>query len=58
MTDLSESMWNLALKPLKTLFLHAHIVYDQKSWMGGGFPLGAPTNKITPFERVVLRDAN
>ena len=37
MVDLSKSMWNLALQPLKTLYLHYHNAYGHQTWHGGEF---------------------
>ena len=57
MLNLSESMWNLALLPLKTSYLHYHNCYDHKTWQDGGSPWGAPTNKVTKnLGHVVLQD--
>ena len=40
-------MWNIALQPLKTLYLHYHNVYGHQTWQGGDLPWGALTHKAT-----------
>ena len=48
MADLWQSMWNIALQPLKTLlYHHYHNAYDHQIYRGGGLPRGAPTHKVT-----------
>ena len=57
MADLNESMMNLALEPLKTLYLHFHNVYGHQTLQGGDLPLGAPTAIVKlSFDHVVSRD--
>ena len=47
MVDLSESMLNLAVQPLKTYLLpHYHNAYNHQTWQGDDLPWGAST-KIT-----------
>ena len=53
MADLSQSIWNLALQPLKSLYLHYHNAYGHQTWQGNDLPQGAPK---AHFDHVVLRD--
>ena len=46
MTDLSESMRNLALQ-LKELCLQCHNAYDHQTWKGSDLQGEAPTGKVT-----------
>lgn len=45
MVELSESMWNLALEPLRT-YLHYSSAYDPQTWKDGDLPYGTPTDKV------------
>ena len=57
MVDFSEGMWNLALQPLKKLYLHFHIAYGHQTWQSGNLSYRAANNKVTwPFDHVVLQD--
>ena len=55
MTDLSESIWNLALQPLETLYLHYHNAYGHQIWRGDDLPGSTPIYEITcSSDHVVL----
>ena len=56
MPDLSKSMWNVALQPLKTN-LYCHNAYGNQTWKGVELQWGAPTDKDAwPFAHVILWD--
>ena len=38
MVDLSESMWNPVLQPLKALYLHYDNAYGHQTWQGVNLP--------------------
>ena len=49
--------WNLALQPLKTLYLYYHNGYGHLVWQGGDLPWETPICKMTQtFDHLVLRD--
>lgn len=55
--DSTESIWNLAFQPLKTLYLHNQNNYDQQTCHGDGLPRDAPTHKVTwRSDHVVLQN--
>ena len=55
MTDLKEGIWNLALQPLKTLYLLYHNAYGHQTCQDGDLPREAPAHKITrTFGHVIL----
>ena len=57
MADLSESIWNLVLHLLKTLYLHYHNTFRHQNCRGGVLKWVAPTHNVTwPFHHMVLRD--
>ena len=57
MADLSESIWNLVLQLLKTLYLHYHNTFRHQNCRGGVLKWVAPTHNVTwPFHHMVLRD--
>ena len=54
-TDIETSMWNLALQPLRTLYLDYHDIYGHQTWQGDNLPRGAPTHKVTQtFDHAVM----
>lgn len=53
----TESIWDLAFQPLKTLYLHNQNNYDQQTCHGDGLPRDAPTHKVTwRSDHVVLQN--
>ena len=54
--DLSESMWNLAPQPLKTLYLHRLNAYDHQTWQRVDLPKGLPPIKSRDSNHVVSGD--
>ena len=55
--DLRKDMWNLALQPLKTSYLHYHNLYRHQSWQDGDLTGGTLTHNVTrPFDHVILRN--
>ena len=56
MADWNECMWNLALQPLKTSYLHFHKTYHHQNRQGGVLPWEVLIHKITwPFDYVVFQ---
>lgn len=56
MGDLSETIWNLALRPLRP-YLHLNNAYGCQIWQSSGLLLEPPTHIFTlPFDKVVLRN--
>ena len=54
-SSLSESTSSLAFQPLKTLYIHHHIVYGYQIWQGD-LTWDTPTNKvICPFDHAILQ---
>ena len=50
-------MYNLALQPLKLLYVHYHDAYSHKTWQDGDLSWGALVDKVTwLFYYVVLLD--
>ena len=57
MTDLSYNTWNLALKPLKTLYLRFHNACGHQTRQSGSLQWEASAHKITwPSKQMVLWD--
>ena len=57
MADLSKSMWNLALQPLKTSYLQYSNTYDHQPRQGGDLLWGTSVHKVTwHFDHLVLED--
>ena len=58
LSDLSNSIWNLALQSLKTFYLnYNNASYVHQTRQGGDLSSGAPTDKVTwTFDPVVLQD--
>ena len=44
--DLNKSLQNLALQPIKALYLNYHISCDHQTWQGGCLQRGVPSTNL------------
>ena len=55
LADLSESMWDLAPKPLKKLYLHYHNLYGHQTWPDSDLSWRVFARNVTwHFDKVIF----